>query len=162
MTDAPPYEPPPRVGPEGIGGWLILPTVGLILTPLTGLAGLGQYSDLSEAFPYLTGAQKTFVVLEIVGNLAIVVLLPVILLFRLFGRKVGFPRLYVTWAVANFAFTIADLIAARVLFGDVFEAQGVDLVDADTLKDIFRSIVLVVIWVPYMLTSLRVRNTFVY
>ena len=34
------------------------------------------------------------------------------------------------------------------------------LIDGDTLKSILRSLILVVVWVPYMLNSVRVRNTF--
>lgn len=161
MADVRTYDPPPREGPEGIGGWLILPTIGLFLTPLQGLIQLGQYAGLSENFQFLTGAQKTLVGIEIIGNLAIAVVMPVYLLFLLFNKKATFPRTYVIWAVANLIFIIADLIAAKILFGDVFEAAGMELMDSETTQAILRAIVLVAIWVPYMLNSRRVRNTFV-
>lgn len=151
---------PVREGPEGIGGWLILPMLGLILTPLTGLVGLKDYIGLSETFHLLTVPQQIFLVVEIIGNLVIAVILPIILLVLLFSKKLGFPRLYIAWAIANLVFVLADLIAAKILFGDVFEAQGVSLIDQETARSIGRSIVLVVIWIPYMLNSQRVQNTF--
>src|SRR5262245_28222430 len=100
-----------RDGPEGIGGWLVLPAIGLALTPLRGLVDLSVYSGLSETFALLDGAQQMFLVIEIIGNLALGIGLPIFLLFLLFNKKQSFPGLYVIWAVLNFAFLICDLIA---------------------------------------------------
>lgn len=147
-------------GPVGIGGWLILPVIGLFLTPIQGLAQMGDYSGLIKNMQYLTAAQGGFVWLEIVANLVIVVAMPIFLLVQLFQRKALFPKAYVVWAVANIAFEFLDLIVAQVLFGEIFERSDTKLIDGDTLKSILRSLILVVVWVPYMLNSVRVRNTF--
>ena len=161
MADAPTFGRTQREGPEGIGGWLILPTIGLVLTPLQGLMQLSEYAGLGENFQFLTSAQGAFVILEIIGNVAITLALPVFLLYLLFNKRRAFPRVYVIWAAANLLFIIVDLIAAKALFGEAFEAAGMELLDRETVQAILRAIVLVALWVPYMLNSRRVRNTFV-
>lgn len=150
-----------RDGPEGIGGWLILPVIGVLLTPISGMIQLATYPDVFKLFPILSATQKLFLILEVLGNLAITIILPIVLLVLLFKKKAGFPRLYIIWAAFNFGFIIADIFVAKILFGDVFEATGTPLVDEETMKSIARGVVLVVIWIPYMLSSRRVRNTFV-
>jgi hypothetical protein len=147
-------------GPVGIGGWLILPVIGLFLTPIQGLVQMGDYSGLIKNMQYLTPAQGAFVWLEIIANLVIVVAMPIFLLVQLFRKKALFPKAYVIWAVANIAFEFLDLIVAQVLFGEIFEKSNTRLIDGDTVKSMLRSIVLVVVWVPYMKMSARVRNTF--
>jgi hypothetical protein len=150
-----------RDGPEGIGGWLVLPIIGMFLTPVQALLQLGQYSGLGDNFQFLTFGQKAFVSLEIIGNVAIALIFPIVLLILLFNKRRAFPRLYVVWAVANLVFILGDLLAAKILFGELFEASGTQLIDGETMQAIFRAIVLMAIWVPYMLNSRRVRNTFV-
>ena len=148
-------------GPVGIGGWLILPVIGLVLTPLAGLANLASYPSVFDSFSVLTGAQKLFIILELLGNVAITIVLPIILMVLLFNKRAGFPPLYIKWAAFNFAFIVADLFLAKLLFSEVFAAGGVELFDVETIKSIARGIILVVVWIPYMLDSRRVKNTFV-
>lgn len=156
-----PAQPPPRDGPEGIGGWLILPMIGLIGTPIRAIFQLSQMASVWDNLQYLTAAQTAFIFIEAIGNVFIIIAFPIFLLVLFFNRKQSFPRFYVIWAIAEVAFTIADLIAAKILFGDVFEASGTELMDSDTWQDLLRGLVLVAIWVPYMLNSRRVRNTFI-
>jgi hypothetical protein len=152
---------PARDGPEGIGGWLVLPVIGLVLTPLRGLYQLSQLTGVKDSLQFLSSGQTAFLVVETLLSLVIAVGLPIALIVLLFNKKKAFPRLYVIWAVLCLAFLIVDLILAQALFKDIFAASGVELIDADTLKDILRTLVLVGVWVPYMLNARRVRNTFV-
>ena len=62
-------------------------------------------------------------------------------------------------AEPRLAFLIADLIAAKILFG---QAMAHAEVSGDgTMQAGLRVIVVMAIWVPYILNSRRVRNTFV-
>jgi hypothetical protein len=150
-----------RKEPVGIGGWLILPVIGIFLTPLRALTLIKDYSGLTEAMPYLNPAQKVFVVVEILANVGFMVVVPVVLLIFLFKRMALFPRVFIAWGLANLAFLVLDLIGAQLLFGDVLAQTGTPLFDADTIKEFGRSIFLSLVWVPYMARSRRVKNTFV-
>lgn len=147
--------------PAGIGGWLILPVIGLVVTPLGGIAHLFQYGDLAETLPYLSRPQKLFLLFEIVGNIVVTIGLPVYLLVLLFRKRAAFPGIYTIWAIASLVFIVADLAAAGIVFADAFGEGGLELFDGETVRNIFRSVVLVAIWVPYMRMSKRVKNTFV-
>ncbi|WP_274627762.1 DUF2569 domain-containing protein [Arvimicrobium flavum] len=162
MIDARAYDLPAREGPEGIGGWLVLPIIGLILTPIQGVVQIGQYMGLMQSFEFLTGPQATLLVLEIIANVAIAIVLPAYLLRLLFSRKREFPRTYVVWAGINLAFLIADLMAAKILFGQAMAAARMTPIESETTQTFLRAIAMMAIWVPYMLNSRRVRNTFVH
>ena len=161
MSETQPSAPPTHQGPEAIGGYLIVPMLGLIFMPMVGLVVFKHHIGLSEYFSMLTGTQKTFVVAEIFGYLAIAVACPLGLLVLLFGKKRAFPRLYTVWAAVSPVSALVDLAAAKILLGDVFETQGVALFDGETAKSIQSSIVYSVIWIIYMQKSRRVQNTFV-
>lgn len=150
---------PVRDGPVGIGGWLVLPLLGLVLTPIKGIAFLGQYTGLS--LEHLSTAQAALIVIEIIGNVALIVVMPIVLLVLAFQKRMKFPSLFVTWAVLGLAFVIFDLIVAYALFKDIYAASGTEFMDADTWRELARSLFLVVVWGPYMRNSRRVENTFV-
>jgi hypothetical protein len=149
-----------RDGPEGIGGWLILPVIGLFVTPLRGLIQLKDYAGISDSFPLLSSAQQTFIIIEILLSVALTIVLPVVLLVLLFSRKRSFPKLYAFWGISIFVFIVADLMAVKALFGDMFAASGVELFEETTIQALIGGLVLAAVWVPYMLNSRRVRNTF--
>ncbi|TIU29927.1 MAG: DUF2569 domain-containing protein [Mesorhizobium sp.] len=162
MSEAQPSAPSSsRQGPQGIGGYLIVPMLGLIFMPVIGLTVFNHHIGLSEYFSLLSGGQKAFVVAEIFGYLALAVVCPIGLLVLLFGKKQAFPRLYIAWAALGPVFLLVDLAAAKILLGDIFEAQGVGLFDGGTAKSIKSSIVYSVIWILYMKKSRRVQNTFI-
>jgi hypothetical protein len=101
MSEAQPSAPLSRQGPAGIGGYLIVPMLGLVLMPLAGLSAFKHHIGLSGYFSLLTGPQRLFVVAEIFGYLVIAVACPLGLLILLFGKKRAFPRLYIMWAAVS-------------------------------------------------------------
>ena len=148
-------------GPVGIGGWLVLPVIGVVLTLVRGLLSLLDLQGLEGMASRLTQAQLTFVIAEIIGNALVLFLLPLVLLVLLARKKRSFPRLYIVWAVAAFVFLVGDLVIANIVFREVFASGAAELLDADTVRALVSSAVLVLVWVPYMLNSRRVKNTFV-
>src|SRR5262249_40884148 len=93
------------------------------------------------------------VIFEIFGNLAFVVMAAT-LLFLFFTKSPRFPRLFIAYILFNAVFVTADYF-----FGDLIPAIAGQKTDA--LKEVLRTAVTAVIWVPYMLVSKRVKNTFV-
>jgi len=150
---------PARDGPVGIGGWLILPLIGLVLTPIKGVGFLAQHAGMS--FAHLNGAQIALVYAELIGNFVLLIVLPIMMLVLLFKKRRTFPGLFVKWAFAGLAFTLLDLIFGYAFFKDAYEASDTEFMDAATWREVARSIFAVVVWVPYMLNSRRVANTFV-
>jgi hypothetical protein len=147
--------------PKGLGGWLILPMIGLLAAPLIGLGhfGLplafakvelpGLQVDLLNAgfFPYVF----FYAVSSIFG--------PIWLLVLMFRKKRSFPSVYRTWAVLNIALVVVDLALAVAFFGGLFRTVA-SLLDY-VLTALWRAVGLYGIGIIYMRRSLRVRNTFI-
>jgi hypothetical protein len=152
--------PSAREGPEGLGGYLIMPMLGLVVTPLVGVAALNHHLGPAVFFSVLTGGQKAFVMAEILAFLAITVACPMGLLALMFGRKRAFPRLYIAWAASSAVWVLVDLAAASIVLANVLEEQGVALFDTDAAISIQSYIRYSVLWILYMHKSRRVQNTF--
>lgn len=148
-------------GPSGIGGWLILPILGMVATPLRGIFHLASYGEMLQLMDQLTSGQITFIVVEFIGNAIVLLVMPIVLLVLLFRKSASFPRWFIVWAAVGLVFVILDLITAQVLFGEILAAANLPLLDTDTMREIARSIITAVVWIPYMRVSRRVANTFV-
>ncbi|MCB5185550.1 DUF2569 domain-containing protein [Methylobacillus gramineus] len=150
---------------EGLGGWLILVGIGIIASPLRLLSQIIPiYSDMfskgywdllttpgSSAYHALWAPILS---LEIFINVALVItwIWVAILFFR---KKRQFPTWYISTLIFTLAFIVLDAIAIKMVLPEE------TMFDAETTKEVLRSLVAVVIWVPYMLRSKRVHATFV-
>lgn len=154
-----------NAGPKGLGGWLILVAIGLIVTPIKlGLLMINTFVPLFKdgTMQALTtpGSEHyhplwTLIVgYEMVGN-SLFALCFIGLTVLFFSRSRRFPRLYIVAVLANLAFLLGDgLIGSQIpalASSDNIESVG----------EIAKSLVACCIWVPYMLVSKRVKNTFV-
>ena len=151
-------------GPEGLGGWLILVGIAIVLTPLMMLFGLSQtfpplFNDGVWQALTTPGSEQyrpgfaALVVFEIAMNVAIIVV--TIFSIALFFRKsMRVPRWYIGILLAGLASLIFDLIGVRMVLPDI-------PMDVGTMRDLVRSAIACAIWIPYMLVSVRVKNTFV-
>jgi hypothetical protein len=151
--------------PKGIGGWLILVVIGLIVSPLRSTYFLatnywplfrdGVWQQLTtpstEAYHALWAP---LIIFEIVGNLGAIAL-GLFTLWFLFRRSRRTPRLAIAWLTWMTAFVVIDYFAAELI--PAVAAQS----DTESTKELIRSLVAPAIWVPYFLVSKRVRATFV-
>ena len=152
-------------GPTGLGGWLVLVAIGLVLSSLRLLALLGQvfvpiFRDGTWAILTTPGSQAyhplwaPLLVFELVGNIGFIAA-QLWLLVLFFRRSKSFPKLYVWAALLNLPFILVDAWLGS------FVLTEEPMIDPDTAKEIARSVATIAIWVPYMRVSRRVRNTFV-
>lgn len=151
-------------GPRGIGGWLILPLLGLILTPFR--IGLQTVSDVLPAVQPATWSALTTpgskayhplwapaIIFELGAN-AMLILFSVVLVWLFFRKSRRVPLLMIVWLLAIIAAQGIDLAFANQI------PAVAALPDTDAIKNLVRSVVGAVIWVPYFLVSKRVKNTF--
>ena len=144
--------------PQGIGGWLILVVIGLLIS-LTRLFT----TVFSESIPalqsptarYLDRAIKSLLYFELIGNILFALAI-IFLLLLLSQRYKLFPRLIIIFYLSNVVFVLLDLILAYQI-----PAIKNSPDDGSSIKELARSIIGAAIWVPYFLVSKRVKNTFV-
>lgn len=144
-----------------IGGWLILPLIGLIVAPFIRLyQTINAYSDSdldnlvfifdpsSEAFnPFFA---SVVILEELVGMLLIAFIL--LLIYQFFKQRSSLPRLLIILYAVNLVWIILRAILVDISANiDFLESSG----------DILRALVSAGIWIPYFAFSDRVKETFV-
>ncbi len=152
-----PWPVPPSLdpGPSGIGGWLIVFLIGLVLSTAALLTNgqeglvLLRSEDMPVIEQQVPGITR-LVTIEVALNLAIAV--------ATFGagialvRKKRFaPRLVIGLLLIRGVFLVGDAVVAASVLGETLDVRGVLAAAMGTF-----------IWVLYFQQSVRVRNTFVY
>lgn len=148
--------------PLPIGGWLIVVSIGIIITPIILAYNIysGDYFNLTSwVFISSKGSEgyNVFWSLTIIYELFINCILFVysILLGILFvKRRTIFPLHYIWFRIINLVF----LVIAAVL---VTQINSPYLNDVSYVKELSRAFFSSLIWIPYMIYSQRVKDTFV-
>ncbi|WP_376690613.1 DUF2569 domain-containing protein [Wenzhouxiangella sp. EGI_FJ10409] len=152
-------------GPEGLGGWLILVGIGIVVGPFRmAFIMLETYRELGAngTWEILTTQGSGFyypelaalIVVEMVVNLAILAA-SVYVAYLFFTKRRSLPAWYIGVAVFSLVFVLVDAIVVSAMLPDM------PLLDSETAREMGRSLIQVCVWVPYMLVSKRVKNTFV-
>lgn len=149
------------VEPRGINGWLILPAIGLCITPITLCIGIWQVATVvfggswsvltTPGSPSFHPLYKLLLPAEIVVNVAMLGFV-VLLIYLFFSKNHRVPRLMIAFYLINLVVVAVDTLVASQLPGFVWERE--------VIKDGARTLLTAVIWVPYFLISKRVANTF--
>ncbi|MEO1011464.1 MAG: DUF3857 domain-containing protein [Bacteroidota bacterium] len=159
------YNPNPSGnGPEqAIGGWLVLPAIGLVLSPILLLVQIfdqdtfnhtmwsafyNTESGQSTALLMLYTAEQCYNYLFLIFNILLIILF--------FKKRTSLPRLITLYYALSFVVPLLDLFLVEQLMPDqmgTIETQA-------TYKDIGRSFIGALIWIPYFAVSQRVKNTF--
>ena len=150
---------------DGIGGWLILILLGLLVSPIR--IGLVIYQTYVPLFSDGTWEQLTtsssdayhpfwapLITFEIASNL-LIILLGLLTLYFFFLKSKHTPRAAIAWLLSSFVFVVVDYFLA-----DAIPFVAAQPADPETIKEVARSTVSAAIWVPYFLVSKRVKATF--
>jgi hypothetical protein len=151
MTSTATVAPATKNEPKGLGGWMIFPTIGTVITPLLYLGGFFQVARVMTQETYSTPL-GVFLTFELVVHIAFAVLAAytATLLFR---RSKDYPR----WFIGILAGSTGFLLFDSVIWSIVLNVP----LGASETKDLVQSIGGCAIWIPYMMRSRRVANTFV-
>ncbi len=162
----PPSLPNPGAEPVGLGGWLVLPAIGLVVSPIIFTVSL--FGESAAAFDHEVWAALTTPGLETTNvPLAVLILVEVladaalislslwclVMFFRCDRVLPTLMRVYIVYALL---YTIGDTVGLDVM--DLFDDE-VERVTAHA--EIFRQAIYTAVWLPYFCVSKRVRNTFV-
>lgn len=148
---------------DGFGGWLILLTISLLISPIYIAYFLN--TSLSEIMPlwdilptegssaYIPGFSILYL-MEVIGN-TFFGLLTLCALYLFFTKKQLFPKFLIYLLIGNLIFLLGELIVAEAILGDIL-----NLNDPENLRDIIASAIRTLILTPYLLKSKRVKSTF--
>lgn len=138
--------------PTGIGGWLILPAIGIVVAPVQFV--MNVFDDFPRFELLEPGTLlHTITMLKILAWIGFAILATTTAV-QFFARRRSAPKLYRALLVGQLLFVIAAYWAAAILF-------DVPMFDANGGFAIGMLLAACLIWIPYFLYSVRVRNTFV-
>lgn len=150
---------------QGLGGWLILVGFGVVFGPIRlvyefGPLYYGIFTDGS--FEYLTTPGTDLyhplwgplLIFELVFN-TLVLLVSIFMIFLFFSKHYLFPWFYVAVTLVMVVFIPFDAWLGSFVLTDE------PMFDPATAGEFGRAIGAIVIWVPYMFLSKRVKATFV-
>lgn len=152
---------------EGIGGWMVLPILGLSLTLIFSLVWM--FRDYlptlgADVWPWIPTSGRALITFEVFANLVVIVG-SVTLLTLLFMKRRILPRLLVGFYTFVFFAVLADSIGVLVigpeLIPDALIREEVGWSLAAVSINILKTLLACSIWIPYFLLSTRVKRTFV-
>ncbi len=163
------YDPGPPSGRDraaSIGGWLVLPAIGVVVRPLAEAYAVlvpPDYFNLEiwtalmsgSGGPHASGMLAMHAGEMAVGCLGFVY--GILLLVQFFQRRSSLPRLYIIGLVVTAVWVTVDSVLGYVFFGEFLSEAD----KSGNLRDVTRTIGSAAIWVPYFLVSAQVRRTFV-
>jgi len=145
--------------PLAIGGWLILPLIGLCLTPfLTLYEFFVMFDDLrSIDMEYLREYFPDLLKLIYIESFIALILLGynIFLMYKISFKEKKFPKQYISFQIFLVFWFILDIF----WYHSIFPLEP--LLIEDDYIELLRIIIILVIWVPYFLKSERVKNTFI-
>jgi hypothetical protein len=151
---APPCEPSPKPDHAGIGGWLVLPVIIVLVQPLALVV------EMAKAVMVLARPSSAFIYWPALGNDLILGAVTIWLAVALFRKRPVAPMLFVLYsALAVILWSTANILLPPEMFvpkGKILLGGGGDGARA-LVVSFFWSVALV----PYFLFSRRVRATFV-
>ncbi len=156
---------PPEPEARPFGGWLFLPLLALVLTPLRMVHSIatsyipmfnnGIWHKLtspgSTAYHPLWAPALLYEMVGAAGNLA----LPLVVLVYLFHKSRTTPKLIIIWLALNVL-----LVAGDALFVELIPYFKTHPSKTET-TELARAAISALIWIPYFTMSVRVKETFV-
>lgn len=149
--------------PLPIGGWLILPIIGIIISPfiiayqlyITEYFDLAVWDFISSKDSVGYNVTWSFAFLfELLMN-CFFIIYTLFLVFLVIKRRTIFPIHYVWFRIINLVFVIADAFIVTQINSEYFVNEEINY------KEIVKSFLGSMIWIPYMLQSQRVKDTFI-
>jgi hypothetical protein len=138
--------------PTGIGGWLILPAIGIVVAPFQFAKNVFDYFPTVELLAPGT-LLHTMTMVEILAWIGFAILAAATAV-AFFTRHRNAPRLYRALLLGQLLFVLGAYWVAAILF-------DAPVFDVDAGIAIAMLLAACAIWIPYFLYSVRVRNTFV-
>lgn len=150
---------------EGIGGWLILVGLGVVFSPIrivkqvipsyVEMISNGSWAALTTpGSASYSPAWLPILLLESTINCALIVAW-VVIAIQFFTKKARFPKLYISILCFTIVFQLFDAWVITLV------RPSLEVFDRETVRELGRSVVAALIWIPYMLRSKRVKATFV-
>jgi hypothetical protein len=145
----PGQEPAVRAPLAGIGGWLLLPAIGLILSIV--IAPIVLIAELANT----RSEHAAYSISALIVN-ALLYLFLIVATYRFFGKRADAPSTMIYLLITRTCAAAALLLLGLAVFG-----KENDLLVVSLVRNLFTQGLATAIWIPYFRMSKRVKATFV-
>ena len=156
--------------PSGIGGWLLIPVLGLLISVYQGF-DLFKSNDLvlfkAEMWAAFSTPGTIFykswwtpLIISLAFFQVIITGLSIVAVIALFKKKRFVHVLMVSIYIIGFAMMMNDYVLAKLFF-PLIDPDWADSLQSQSLKKLIGVALAALIWIPYFMRSKRVKNTFV-
>ena len=140
---------------HGLKGWLILVAIIVCLGPPGIIYSTVTYvTEASAEWQIFDGSLKYFIVVTCIMNV-ILTIISIYLIYLFFRKMNSFKICFIIYLGLSAILTILLTIWLIILVPTIFSLEILDL------TEIFGSIIPAFVWIPYMIYSKRVKNTFI-
>ena len=140
---------------NGLKGWLILVAIIVCLGPPGIIYSTVTYvMEASAEWQIFDGSLKYFIVVTCIINV-ILTIISIYLIYLFFKKMNSFKICFIIYLGLSAILTILLTIWLIILVPTIFSLEILDL------TEIFGSIIPAFVWIPYMIYSKRVKNTFI-
>nr|WP_278978152.1 DUF2569 family protein [Providencia alcalifaciens] len=146
---------------QGIGGWLILPLLGqlymlgnlikIMVNDVIQVQGAWSLATTPTSDFYMAGFASTFYAVQL--SFVVIIALMMGSLFAAFKRKLMAKWLFIITMILY----VVVLGITRIVFPVAFGLE----IDFSYITSLFNGSFYCLIWIPYFLVSVRVKNTFI-
>jgi hypothetical protein len=154
------------LAPAGIGGWLILPALGLAISPfwqgfkivrdIVPSVNLSAWRTLSDpASANYSPMWVPAIVFEVATSVLIFVFTLWLAYLFFFRKSPLVPRLFIIWLASQLIIQTIDRLLVNSL------PLAAEQSGSGVTSGLGRAITNAVIWIPYFIWSIRVKNTFI-
>ncbi len=163
------FDPPAATAdtsPLSIGGWLVLPSIGVVFRPFIELFSLLSdpiYFDHSNWISVLQNDNYSsfsglgFVLgFELIYSIVFIVF-SLLVFWQFFKKRSSFPRLMVFFLASELVITVLDMVLVYFL---VENGKSLNA-DPESMQFLLSVLFSALIWIPYFLNSSRVKKTFI-
>ena len=142
--------------PQGLGGWMILPVIGLLVSPvMIAINTRTWFHEIGTSALFAALAEKVqWMALLELGLLGVTTAVSLMALWLLFARKRTFPIGFIALQLLSAAILVTDA-TMLILLGETLASSGY------TARDLVLRPLIMALWIMYVLVSQRVRATFV-
>ena len=139
-----------------ISGWIILPLIGLAITPFrilyyfyeTNYFDQGQFEILKANPDYVSSNIELVYLVEIAGNLFTLVMC-IFCIICVYKRRDIAPRMMVLFYISNLIILFSDYVISR--------SAGINV---EARKELTQAVLNCIIWIPFFMSSEKVKGTF--
>lgn len=145
---------PSLAGPSGLGGWLVIVCIGLIVSLGQSIAMMNRivplFSEVDKLGRMFNAGFTSFLGFELVANIVTSAMIAYCLVL-FFRKKKLFTAFFVITLATGFALALIDYGIAAFMFPQLKLSPS----------GLVGNVIKMILWIWYMKVSVRVRNTFV-